>query len=95
MGEKICRQCGISKQLEQYNKQSAAKDGHTNVCRLCCSARNKERYNDPEFDKQKYINDRKEWNKDHPKKLYRYIKRYRKNKKKEEKLQPPATPETL
>lgn len=32
---KICTRCGVEKTLEEFQKRSSAKDGHTNLCKPC------------------------------------------------------------
>ena len=78
---KQCKKCGEVKPIEQFNKQSKMKDGYSNICRHCKSELNKLRYNSPEFDRVGYIEKQKSWNKENPKKLYRYIKKSRKKNK--------------
>ena len=33
--EKVCKECGNSRDIEEFPKNSMAKDGHENICKLC------------------------------------------------------------
>lgn len=79
--DKQCKKCGHIKPVEQFNKQTKMKGGYSNLCKVCKSILNKERYNNPEFDRVGYIEKQKGWNKENPKKVYRYIKKSRKKNK--------------
>jgi hypothetical protein len=41
---KICCECNIEKDLNQFSKNKNIKDGFNNRCKICCSLRNKKRY---------------------------------------------------
>jgi hypothetical protein len=41
---KICCECNIEKNIDQFNKNKNIKGGLNNRCKLCCSLRNKKRY---------------------------------------------------
>jgi hypothetical protein len=41
---KICCECNIEKDLDQFSKNKNIKDGFNNRCKICCSIRNKKRY---------------------------------------------------
>ena len=41
---KICCECNIEKNLDQFSKNKNIKDGFNNRCKVCCSVRNKKRY---------------------------------------------------
>lgn len=41
---KICRECGLEKPLDEFNKRRGSKDGHQGMCRSCFSRYNKVRY---------------------------------------------------
>ena len=41
---KICCECNIEKNLDQFSKNKNIKDGFNNRCKICCSVRNKKRY---------------------------------------------------
>ena len=78
---KQCKKCQTVKPVEDFNKQTKMKGGRSNICKVCKSELNKKRYNNPEFDRTGYIEKQKDWNKENPKKLYRYIKKSRKKNK--------------
>lgn len=77
---KKCNKCGNEKSVdtENFRRQSASKDGFKNVCKICDDLYQKNRY---EKQKPEFILKVKEWQKDHPKQLKKYRKRYIKNKK--------------
>jgi hypothetical protein len=54
---KKCYSCGIVKNINEYYKQSANKDGYNKICRLCKKKDNKETY---EKFKDKYKQVKKE-----------------------------------
>ena len=87
---KICCECKINQDLNQFNKNKNTKDGLNNRCKLCCSNRNKNRYkNKKEYIKDQtlkyYYNNREKilstskskptYHKSHPE----YYKEYREN----------------
>lgn len=41
---KICCECNIEKNLDQFSKNKNIKGGFNNRCKVCCSVRNKKRY---------------------------------------------------
>jgi hypothetical protein len=41
---KICCECNIEKDLDQFSKNKNIKDGFNNRCKICCSIRNRKRY---------------------------------------------------
>ena len=41
---KICCECNIEKNLDQFSKNKNIKGGLNNRCKVCCSVRNKKRY---------------------------------------------------
>jgi hypothetical protein len=41
---KICCECSIEKNENQFSKNKNTKDGFNNRCKVCCSLRNKKRY---------------------------------------------------
>lgn len=43
--EKICNTCGVSKPLDEFPKQSAAKDGRRGHCRICFNEQERQRHN--------------------------------------------------
>lgn len=45
---KVCRNCGVEKELSLFPKQKQNKDGHHSYCKMCRSAYDKQRYNPKE-----------------------------------------------
>ena len=41
MSSKVCRDCGVEKELSEFYKQSQMADGHLNKCKVCVRARAK------------------------------------------------------
>ncbi len=44
---KICKNCGLEKDLNEFHKHKAMKDGHVNKCKECISTYEKERRQKP------------------------------------------------
>ena len=42
MGKKTCIKCNISKDITEFHKNKANKDGHLNICKICKSIYSKE-----------------------------------------------------
>lgn len=76
---KKCSKCEIDKNIDDYHKSSASKDGYKSICKSCISIKEKERQSKPEY-KEKY----KEYIKSIPKdiKFKRYKVYYENNKEK-------------
>lgn len=69
---KTCTNCGISKSLEDFQKRSSSKDGHTNLCKPC-----KRDYDNKHYRKNKYRRDYIRKNqKDRELKTNEYILKY-------------------
>lgn len=70
---KVCRKCGVEKEIEEFPKNLKMADGHLNACKPCEYARvkgwrnlNKERI--------KFLMDR--WRKDNPEQFKRHLIKY-------------------
>jgi len=50
---KTCTKCKIDKDINDFHKSSASKDGYKSICKSCISIKEKERINTPEY-KEKY-----------------------------------------
>lgn len=46
MSEKVCKRCGETKDISNFNKDSKMKDGYRNQCNSCVNERRQERYSD-------------------------------------------------
>lgn len=56
---KTCTACGVEKSLEEFQKRSSARDGHTNLCKLCKREYDNNHYkNNPE--RRSYIRKNRE-----------------------------------
>ena len=51
--KKVCIKCGAIKNLTDFNKRTASKDGHTSRCKKCLSLYKKEYYK--KYGKQEYL----------------------------------------
>ena len=68
--KKMCKKCGIEKDLSEFNKHSNRKDKHNHICKLCMSEIKKKYYNlNSEYIKRRSLEYKKN-NRDRQKLLY-------------------------
>ena len=71
---KTCYKCKETLGIDKFNKRTASKDGHDNICKECQSKRDKERYrNNREREIQRSIS----YQKRNPEKAYNSKKKFR------------------
>jgi 5-methylcytosine-specific restriction endonuclease McrA len=72
--EKKCYKCKEIKPINIFNKRTASKDGHDNICKPCQKLRDKERYY---ANREKEIQRSKDYQKRNPDKAYKSKKKFR------------------
>jgi hypothetical protein len=72
---KICNGCKLEKDIREFNKNSASKDGHRNECRLCHKIHNARWWNK---NKERLVIRNREWKRNNRDKVLETTKQWQK-----------------
>ena len=76
--KKVCKECNVEKDLNEYPKHKGMKDGHINICKLCKKEYQKQwRGDNSDYHKEHM----KQWKKDNKEHIKGYSKQYYKDNK--------------
>tara|TARA_Y100000310_G_C20595422_1_gene770254 strand:- start:271 stop:963 length:693 start_codon:yes stop_codon:yes gene_type:complete len=70
---KVCKKCGIEKEIKKFYKHKQMPDGHLNICKECTKNRIKKNYYDNRKEKLEYA---KKYTKENREKVKQYKKDY-------------------
>ena len=79
---KVCKICGIEKEITEYHKQGISKDGYRCVCKKCRTINEKNYYED---NKEKCRENGIKYRKEHSEKIKKHAKKYYEDNKEKDK----------
>jgi len=82
MEMKVCKICGIEKEMSEYHKQARSKDGYNRTCKKCRSTNEKQYYED---NKEKHNEVARKYRKEHLEKIKERARKYYHNNKERDK----------